>query len=114
MKANSTGQQPAQASRADYDLEDDIEDDEPESLDDGEEELEEQEEGAKALEAPEAEFYDPTLDERDEAWMSRQRGGRKSDAILSCPGCLTTVCLDCQQHHELEGQFRAMFCMNVR
>ena len=63
---------------------------------------------------PSAEFYDPDLDQRDEAWMARQRGGGKSDAILSCPGCLSTVCLDCQQHQTLEGHFRATFCMNVR
>ena len=40
--------------------------------------------------------------------------GRKSDAILSCPGCLTTVCIDCQQHAVFENQFRAMFTMNCR
>ena len=34
--------------------------------------------------------------------------------MLSCPACLTTVCLDCQQHAEEEGQFRAMFVMNCR
>lgn len=65
-------------------------------------------------EGPEAEFYDRDLDDKDEAWVARQRGGRRSDAILSCPGCLTTVCIDCQQHAEKEGQFRAMFCINVR
>lgn len=63
---------------------------------------------------PEPDFYDPDLDAKDEARVSRQRGGRKSDAILSCPGCLTTVCVDCQQHADKEGQFRAMFCINVR
>ena len=42
------------------------------------------------------------------------RQGRKSDAILSCPGCLTTVCIDCQQHAVFENQFRAMFTMNCR
>ena len=76
---------------------------------------EEDESAPQNPDAPEeAEFYDPLLDERDEAWMQRQRGGRKSDAILSCPSCFTTVCLDCQQHHTNEGQYRAMFCMNVR
>lgn len=63
---------------------------------------------------PPPEFYDPDLDDKDAAWVRRQRGGRESDAILSCPGCLTTVCLDCQQHANKEGQFRAMFCTNVK
>lgn len=66
------------------------------------------------LPEPPPEFYDPDLDDKDAAWVRRQRGGRRSDAILSCPGCLTTVCLDCQQHANEEGQFRAMFCTNVR
>ena len=43
-----------------------------------------------------------------------RRQGRKSDAILSCPGCLTTVCIDCQQHAVFENQFRAMYTMNCR
>lgn len=36
-----------------------------------------------------------------------------SDAILSCPSCMTTLCLDSQQHEKFRGQFRAMFVMNV-
>jgi hypothetical protein len=28
----------------------------------------------------------------------QQRSGRTTDAILSCPGCFTTLCIDCQQH----------------
>lgn len=65
-----------------------------------------------ADEAPE--FFDPESDEKDAAWVAKQRQGRKSDAILSCPCCLTTLCIDCQQHADLEGQFRAMFVMNCR
>lgn len=34
---------------------------------------------------------------QDEAFVSRQRGGRESDAILSCPCCLETLTLDCQR-----------------
>lgn len=38
---------------------------------------------------------------------------RTSDAILSCPRCFTTVCMDCQQHDRYANQFRAMFVMNI-
>ena len=55
-----------------------------------------------------------SLDVRDEAWVAKRRQGRRSDAILSCPGCLTSVCLDCQQHAERDGHFRAMFVCNCR
>ena len=55
-----------------------------------------------------------SLDVRDEAWVAKRRQGRRSDAILSCPGCLTSVCLDCQQHAERDGHFRAMFVRNCR
>eukprot|EP00053_Salpingoeca_punica_P014169 m.128789 g.128789 ORF g.128789 m.128789 type:complete len:477 (+) comp16395_c0_seq4:436-1866(+) len=38
----------------------------------------------------------------------------QSDAVLNCPACFATVCLDCQQHEEYESQFRAMFVLNCR
>ena len=38
---------------------------------------------------------------------------RTSDAILSCPRCFNTVCMDCQQHEKYANQFRAMFVMNI-
>ena len=38
---------------------------------------------------------------------------RTSDAILSCPRCFNTVCMDCQQHERYANQFRAMFVMNI-
>eukprot|EP00898_Chlorokybus_atmophyticus_P000876 jgi/Chlat1/178/Chrsp1S03250 len=60
------------------------------------------------------EFYDADLDDKDAAWMYKQRGGRSSDAILSCPCCLETVCLDCQRHELYHMQFRAMFVRNVQ
>lgn len=60
------------------------------------------------------EFYDPEADERDERWVAKQRKGHKSDAVLSCPLCFTTLCLDCQQHERYENQFRAMFVMNCK
>lgn len=42
-------------------------------------------------------LYDAGADDRDEAWMDAQRQGRQTDALLSCPSCFTTVCIDCQQ-----------------
>ncbi|KJE96354.1 eapp protein [Capsaspora owczarzaki ATCC 30864] len=36
----------------------------------------------------------------------------ESDAILSCPFCWTTVCIDCQQHTQYNNQFRAVFALN--
>eukprot|EP00884_Botryococcus_braunii_P013611 jgi/Botrbrau1/22250/Bobra.0138s0012.1 len=69
---------------------------------------------AEDLDTGVPEFYDPDIDDQDAEWIAKQRQGRKSDAILSCPCCLTTLCIDCQQHAELESQFRAMFVMNCR
>ena len=60
------------------------------------------------------EFYDPEADTRDEEWVGKMRRGRKSDAILSCPLCFTTLCVDCQQHVRFENQFRSLFVMNCR
>ena len=60
------------------------------------------------------EFYDPELDEEDERWVGKRRQGRQSDAILSCPGCLSTVCLDCQAHAQYEHQYRAVEVINCR
>lgn len=38
---------------------------------------------------------------------------RNTDAVLSCPRCFTTVCMDCQQHEKYANQYRAMFVMNI-
>ncbi|MBA0727471.1 hypothetical protein Golax_000453 [Gossypium laxum] len=43
------------------------------------------------------EFYDPNLDDKDELWVQSKRKGRVSDAVLSCPACFTTLCLECQR-----------------
>ena len=69
-------------------------------------------EESKKAERPE--FYDPELDEEDERWVDKRRQGRQSDAILSCPGCLSTVCLDCQAHAQYEHQYRAVEVINCR
>ncbi|KAM9340996.1 E2F-associated phosphoprotein [Symphorus nematophorus] len=77
-------------------------------------------------------LYDPDEDDRDQAWVDarRRRYNRKrqaagsqsqrrqpqglpsSDAILNCPACMTTLCLDCQRHEKYRTQYRAMFVMN--
>lgn len=44
------------------------------------------------------EFYDPKIDEKNETWARKQRGGRASDAVLSCPACFTTLCMDSQRY----------------
>ena len=84
-------------------------------------------------------FYDPAMDDDDQRWVDRQRGrylgyrpgaapseqaaansrggiepAGASDAVLNCPACLTTLCVDCQQHDVYETQFRAMFVLNCR
>lgn len=41
-----------------------------------------------------------------------QSDGHKSDAILNCPACMTTLCLDCQRHELYPTQYRAMFVLN--
>lgn len=79
-------------------------------------------------------LYDPDEDDRDQAWVDARRNryaNRKrpststsrsqkrqassscnSDAVLNCPACMTTLCLDCQRHEKYRTQYRAMFVMN--
>ncbi|XP_053143137.1 E2F-associated phosphoprotein isoform X2 [Hemicordylus capensis] len=78
-------------------------------------------------------FYDPEEDDRDQEWVDRKRRGYhsirnvqsqsqqqqvnlpaipNSDAVLNCPACMTTLCLDCQRHETYKTQYRAMFVMN--
>eukprot|EP01023_Acetabularia_acetabulum_P028918 TRINITY_DN2731_c0_g2_i2.p2 TRINITY_DN2731_c0_g2~~TRINITY_DN2731_c0_g2_i2.p2 ORF type:complete len:145 (-),score=22.57 TRINITY_DN2731_c0_g2_i2:211-645(-) len=64
------------------------------------------------VEEDDKQLYDPELDEIDERWSNKQRCGRASDAILSCPCCFTTLCIDCQKHARIQTQYRAMFVMN--
>lgn len=85
-------------------------------------------------------FYDPTMDDEDEKWVARQRmayhnvkaaqelahdkgkGTQStvhptmptSDAVLNCPACMTTLCIDCQRHELYPQQYRAMFVMNCK
>ncbi|XP_030574181.1 E2F-associated phosphoprotein isoform X1 [Archocentrus centrarchus] len=78
-------------------------------------------------------LYDPHQDDRDQAWVDARRkeytcrkgpaaafqskrrqpqGLPNSDAVLNCPACMTTLCLDCQRHEKYRTQYRAMFVMN--
>lgn len=58
------------------------------------------------------EFYDSDLDDKDESWVTSKRKGRQTDAVLSCPACFTTLCLECQRHEIYLTQYRAMFVIN--
>jgi hypothetical protein len=59
------------------------------------------------------EFYDPAADDADAAFAARlRRDGGRSDAVLSCPACFTTLCVDCRAHARYETQFAAMFVLN--
>ncbi|XP_075700851.1 E2F-associated phosphoprotein [Rhinoderma darwinii] len=77
-------------------------------------------------------LYDPHQDDRDQEWVDAKRRGYRnirkprqsqthptkqkslssSDAVLNCPACMTTLCLDCQRHESYRTQYRAMFVMN--
>ncbi|KAF5737942.1 hypothetical protein HS088_TW13G00835 [Tripterygium wilfordii] len=60
------------------------------------------------------EFYDSDLDEKDEKWANKQRRGSNTDAVLSCPACFTTLCLECQRHEKYLTQYRAVFVRNCK
>ncbi|XP_043930029.1 E2F-associated phosphoprotein [Protopterus annectens] len=77
-------------------------------------------------------LYDPDADDEDQAWVDAHRRRHHgistvkqqnqhhtklkplpaSDAVLNCPGCMITLCLDCQRHEQYKTQYRAMFVMN--
>ncbi|KAG0252010.1 hypothetical protein BG011_007268 [Mortierella polycephala] len=69
-------------------------------------------------------LYDPDEDDKDEDWILKKIAANRppgckpediwTDAILSCPMCLTQLCFDCQQHEDYSHQFRAMFVENCR
>ncbi|KAK3848645.1 MAG: E2F-associated phosphoprotein-domain-containing protein [Linnemannia gamsii] len=69
-------------------------------------------------------LYDPDEDDRDENWLVKKISANRppgcrpediwTDAILSCPMCLTQLCFDCQQHDVYTHQFRAMFVEHCR
>eukprot|EP00762_Andalucia_godoyi_P008121 ANDGO_02173.mRNA.1 hypothetical protein len=77
-------------------------------------------------------FLDDDADDKNEEYMRRQRQkyrgfdmeendrmqrgvedrSFKSDAILCCPACFATVCIDCQRHEFQKHRYRAMFVQN--
>jgi len=59
-------------------------------------------------------LFSAEADDEDEKWVREKRGGRQSDAILSCPCCLEILTIDCQKHAARDDQWRAMFVRNVR
>ena len=69
-------------------------------------------ESTRELSKEQAELYGEELDAEDEAWVAKQRAG-KSDAHLSCPSCLISICIDCQAHASQENRWRALYVMNV-
>ncbi|KAJ0837974.1 putative E2F-associated phosphoprotein [Helianthus annuus] len=60
------------------------------------------------------EFYDPKLDDKDQLWVQKKKKGQYSDAVLSCPACFTTLCLECQRHEKYVTQYRAVFVVNCK
>ncbi|XP_057736695.1 uncharacterized protein LOC130951953 isoform X3 [Arachis stenosperma] len=60
------------------------------------------------------EFYDPDLDDKDEKWVQKKRQQCGSDAVLSCPACFTTLCLQCQRHEKYVTRYRAVFAVNCK
>ena len=68
----------------------------------------------EGLSKEQGDLYDDKADDADEAWAVQQRSGRKSDAHLSCPSCLSTLTIDCQRHAFNPDQYRAIFVTNCR
>lgn len=74
--------------------------------------------------------YDPEKGNRVQAWVDAQRRSYyvyhfgiqrphqqqqpvpNSDAILNCPVCRTTLCLDCQRHESYQTPYRENSVMN--
>ncbi|KAG0343183.1 hypothetical protein BG000_006299 [Podila horticola] len=69
-------------------------------------------------------LYDPDEDDRDENWLIKKIAENRppgcklediwTDAILTCPMCLTQLCFDCQRHEIYTHQYRAMFVEHCR
>uniref|UniRef100_A0A2K6TB56 E2F associated phosphoprotein n=1 Tax=Saimiri boliviensis boliviensis TaxID=39432 RepID=A0A2K6TB56_SAIBB len=66
-------------------------------------------------------LYDLEKDNRDQRrgyhGLGQQRSRQQQpvpnrDAVLNCPTCMTTLCLDCQRHESYKTQYKAMFVMN--
>eukprot|EP00668_Euglena_longa_P045462 GGOE01061126.1.p1 GENE.GGOE01061126.1~~GGOE01061126.1.p1 ORF type:complete len:266 (+),score=74.78 GGOE01061126.1:73-798(+) len=69
-------------------------------------------------------LFDPDADDDDDRWVwqqvfkgdlptkGRKAVARSSDALLSCPCCFATVCLDCVRHDEGSNEWRAIDVLN--
>ena len=53
-----------------------------------------------------------SMDSTKQTQKHKPAAKHRSDALLCCPACMTTVCIDCQRHDVYKNQFRAMFVMN--
>ena len=56
---------------------------------------------------------DETITEGRQEQQVQMLKPRQSDAVLSCPCCFNTVCMDCQKHKRYANQYRAMFVLGV-
>jgi len=50
---------------------------------------------------------------RMKGMMGKESNDGPKSPVLQCPLCFTTICMDCQAHEKFEGQYRAMFVMNI-
>eukprot|EP00920_Eleutheroschizon_duboscqi_P032318 GHVT01077929.1.p1 GENE.GHVT01077929.1~~GHVT01077929.1.p1 ORF type:complete len:376 (+),score=93.78 GHVT01077929.1:833-1960(+) len=61
-------------------------------------------------------LYDPLADDEDEKFVAETfragEGKTATAAILSCPGCFTPVCYQCQEHELYKTQYRALEVVN--
>uniref|UniRef100_A0A914W5M7 E2F-associated phosphoprotein n=1 Tax=Plectus sambesii TaxID=2011161 RepID=A0A914W5M7_9BILA len=91
----------------------------------------EDEDGMKREDETVDPLYDPNEDEDNEAWVAEHRRSQRqtpqqpcegedgdalpnSDAVLSCPACMSLLTRDCQRHELYKTQYRAMFVQNCR
>ncbi|PAV86713.1 hypothetical protein WR25_18077 [Diploscapter pachys] len=97
---------------------------------------------AEDFKKEQVEFYDENEDDENERWIAEERRKRKgqqagektgkdnadskqkkgkaknldndTDAVLSCPGCMSLLTRDCQRHEIYKDQYRAMFVENCK
>nr|XP_027189764.1 E2F-associated phosphoprotein isoform X2 [Cicer arietinum] len=58
--------------------------------------------------------HPPIHNKPDEKWIHKKKHGCDSDAVLCCPACFTTLCLECQRHEKYLTQYRAIFVVNCK
>ncbi|DAZ99112.1 TPA: hypothetical protein N0F65_008417 [Lagenidium giganteum] len=59
-------------------------------------------------------LYDPDMDDADNHWVQSnlKPSTSQTDAVLCCPCCFLTICLDCQRHIKYPNQYRASTAVN--